>query len=684
MRLAGFILRRITRKIFKTSLQKIPGLNQWKDVGIPMRDGIRLLANIYLPDEPGNYPVIMSMTPYGKDQQPERYEIFKIFGIDVGTIDTSDLAIFEGPDPAFWVKRGYAVIHANARGMWNSEGMAYVFDKQNGLDYYDLIEWAAGQPWSNGKVGLNGVSYLAWSQWMAASLQPPHLTAICPWEGFTDMYRDAVYHGGIREIGLIGQLTSKRFSHYNRKYGLIDDLLKTSARHPLDDEYWQNKCPDLTKITVPALVCASWSDQGLHTRGSFEGYKQIGSEHKWLYTHGRRKWETYYGNDALEWQETFFNCFLKGENNDMHSRPTVRLEVRTAYYTSLIRYTDQWPLSQIVHQKLFLHAPGGDLLDTFPQQEGYVRYAAMGKKGANRAAFTHVFKEDTELTGGMNLHLWVSAEDSNDMDLFVVVKKLDSQGKEVYFSGYNGGSRDVVAKGWLRVSHRELDPSRSTVEMPYHRHKHLLKITPNEIVPVQVEIWPSSTFFEKGSALQLIVMGQEPIEYNTLKHENRMNRGFHRVYSGGRFASYLLIPRHPTDESAIRALADRFVAAFNAGDIDGMMKNYVPGKELFVFDVVPRDQHAGADAYRRDWEEFFAVFKGTPKISISELAITVEGNLGFSHSIQRVTGIDKQGHPVDRLVRVTDGYRKIAGTWLIALEHISVPVDLKTGRIATH
>jgi len=233
IKLAGFILGRIFHRIYRKPLPAIQGLKELKDIPVPMRDGVHLMANIYLPDRAGRYPVILCMTPYGKDEQPERYSIFKAFGIDVGRIQTSDYTVFEGPDPVFWVERGYIVVHANARGMWNSAGKAHVFDKQNGLDFYDLIEWAAGQPWSTGKIGLNGVSYLAWSQWMAASLQPPHLSAICPWEGFTDMYRDVAYHGGIREIGLIGELTRHRFNaHYNHKYGLNENLLKNAAQHP--------------------------------------------------------------------------------------------------------------------------------------------------------------------------------------------------------------------------------------------------------------------------------------------------------------------------------------------------------------------------------------------------------------------------------------------------------------------
>ena len=134
------------------------------------------------------------------------------------------------------------------------------------------------------------------------------------------------------------------------------------------------------------------------------------------------------------------------------------------------------------------------------------------------------------------------------------------------------------------------------------------------------------------------------------------------------------------DEAAIKALEDKFTAAFNEGNIDAMMKNYIADSSLIVFDVVPPRQHHGANEYRRAWEGFFSHFKKPPTIAITDLSITVDGSVGFSHSIQHVTGTDIQGHPVDRTVRVTDGYRKIGDNWLIVLEHVSVPVDVKTGR----
>jgi ketosteroid isomerase-like protein len=137
----------------------------------------------------------------------------------------------------------------------------------------------------------------------------------------------------------------------------------------------------------------------------------------------------------------------------------------------------------------------------------------------------------------------------------------------------------------------------------------------------------------------------------------------------------------PDEETAIRARMDSFVTAFNSGDIDAIMKNYIPDKSFILFDVVPRDDYRGADLYREAWKEMFTRFEGRPKIEVAELGITVDDKVAFSHCFMHVTGTDKQDNPVDRWVRVTDGFRKIGGEWLIALEHISVPVDFRTGKL---
>jgi uncharacterized protein (TIGR02246 family) len=139
-------------------------------------------------------------------------------------------------------------------------------------------------------------------------------------------------------------------------------------------------------------------------------------------------------------------------------------------------------------------------------------------------------------------------------------------------------------------------------------------------------------------------------------------------------------PARADARSDIRALEDRFVAAFKAKDVDAIMKVYVPGQTLFVFDVVPPRQYVGAAAYRKDWETFLGSFDGPITVELTGLDVGADRNLAYSHSIQRVAGTDKQGKKLDLTVRVTDVYQKIRGRWLIVHEHVSVPVDLDTDK----
>src|SRR5260221_7099487 len=149
----------------------------------------------------------MSAHPYGKDNLPARrgrgwrvsvqYRLLR----QPERVRFSSLTGWEAPDPAWWAAQGYAVVICDLRGAGASDGEASLPSDQEGEDVYDLIEWAAAQPWSTGAVGMLGVSYLAISQWKAAALRPPSLKAICPWEGFTDAYRDLLFPGGIAEAG---------------------------------------------------------------------------------------------------------------------------------------------------------------------------------------------------------------------------------------------------------------------------------------------------------------------------------------------------------------------------------------------------------------------------------------------------------------------------------------------------
>jgi uncharacterized protein (TIGR02246 family) len=139
-------------------------------------------------------------------------------------------------------------------------------------------------------------------------------------------------------------------------------------------------------------------------------------------------------------------------------------------------------------------------------------------------------------------------------------------------------------------------------------------------------------------------------------------------------------PARADARADIKALEDRFVAAFKAKDVDAIMKLYAPGQGLVVFDLTPPRQYVGAAAYRKDWQNFLASFNGPITVELTDLDVGGDRNLAYSHSIQRVTGTDKQGKKLDLTVRVTDVYQKIRGRWYIVHEHVSVPVDLDTDK----
>src|ERR1700722_6037888 len=347
-----------------------------------MRDRVRLFANLFRPIDGVPHPVIISVTPYGKDKLPDRLATFfmRLSGVKFGKVNCSHLTGFESPDPAYWVQQGYAVLQADVRGMHKSEGHAGVHRPQDAEDYYDLIEWAAYQSWCTGRVGLLGVSYLAMSQWHVAALNPPHLSAIVPWEGATDLYREPAFHGGIPETKFVPLWAKMRLQRgHNRNFPMAEDFLAQTHAHPLDDAYWWSKRPILENIEVPALVCASWSDHGLHTRGSVEGFERISSREKWLFTHGRKKWETFYGEEALAWQKQFLDHFLRDIDNGMDRVPRVRLEIRKAYYQQDVRPGESWPISSVEPTLFYLCANTGRLQRESAASEGKAQYRSRSR-----------------------------------------------------------------------------------------------------------------------------------------------------------------------------------------------------------------------------------------------------------------------------------------------------------------
>jgi predicted acyl esterase len=223
---------------------------------------------------------------------------------------------------------------------------------------------------------MTGVSYLAITQWTGAATRPPHLAAINPWEGFTDPYPDFSYSGGVRENGFM--VVWSAWQKFMRPRS--GSFRGQQKRHPLRDSWWAARSPDLEKIDVPALVCGSFSDHSLHSRGSFEGFRRIGSVHKWLYTHRAPKWSTYYGKPALDAQTTFFDHFLRGDDTGILEQAPVRVEVRESLSRiAAVRTADRWPPAQARPLTLHLNAADRLLSATPPSTAANGRRAAGGR-----------------------------------------------------------------------------------------------------------------------------------------------------------------------------------------------------------------------------------------------------------------------------------------------------------------
>jgi predicted acyl esterase len=514
-----------------------------RDLPVRMRDGIVLRANVYRPLGEGPFPVVLSVHPYGKDRVPRRRRRggwslnpqFRIMN-QPAPFSISSLTGWEAPDPVWWTKHGYVVVNADSRGAGTSEGTGSLFSQQEAEDAHDVIEWAGTQAWSSGRVGMLGVSYLAISQYRVAALGPPHLHAICPWEGFTDAYRDFMTPGGVPERGFsVIWLALTR-----RVVRLRVDLGRLRRRHPLRDEFWASLTPDLGAITVPMLVCASFSDHNLHSQGSFRLFEDAGSADRYLFTHRAPKWATFYGVEARQTQLAFFDRHLRELDVSL---PRVRLEVREARdRVAEVRTEHEWPLARTRWEDRFLDADRGIIGAAPPGAAATARFDLR----RNASAFTLTFDEDCELTGPMSLRAWVELDGAVDADLFVGVEKW-SQGRYSPFEGSYGYGRDRIADGRLRLSLRDLDPERSLPGRPSHRFDAARPPRRGEVMEVEIALGASATLFRRGERLRLLVAGRSLEPGNPLwghfpARYERSGRGRCLIHTSREHPSALTIP----------------------------------------------------------------------------------------------------------------------------------------------
>jgi predicted acyl esterase len=480
------------------------------DVPVELRGGVTLRLNLFRPPGDGPFPVILSAHPYGKDAVPTKkrggWSLNNQFRImnQPEPLRISDQTSWEAPDPGWWAQQGYAVINLDTRGGGHSEGRGDLLSDQEADDIAQVIAWAADQPWSNGRIGMLGVSYLALSQYKVAALNPPALKAICPWEGFTDAYRDLFAPGGITENGFarVWLLLTNRVARLNT------NLAAERRKHPLRDAWWDILTPDLSKITVPMLVCTSFSDDNLHSVGSMRAFQQAGSTERHAYAHRGPKWATFYGETARQYQLAFFDRHLR--ERAAAPLPAMRLEIRDrAEHVVEVRDEQQWPLARTDWRPLYLGANG--LLHDHPDGEDSVTFDLR----RNAASFDYLFAQDTELSGPMTLRLQVAISGADDPRLFVGLEKW-SQNRPVPFNGSYGYGRDHIAQGRLRLGLRELDPERSTPHQPEHTFATLQPIHDNEQIEVIIPLSSSATLFHAGDSLRLLIAGRYPQPRNPL------------------------------------------------------------------------------------------------------------------------------------------------------------------------
>ncbi|WP_410671378.1 CocE/NonD family hydrolase [Amycolatopsis sp. cmx-4-68] len=572
------------------------GIRRFRDVEVPLRNGEHVLADVFRPAEPGTYPVVISSGPYGKafnhhsiatDGDLEAHELMEDEYFS-GNPGGQPFENHETVNTSSWVPDGYAVVRTDMPGAGNSPGQLALWGMAGAEALRDCIEWAGGQPWSNGNVGTWGMSYLAMSQHQAAALHPEHLKAMIAIGTDVDLYEEVAYNGGI---------FNEQFWSVWKAAGIdpaiigepdVADFIRTLADSPFRDTDPDAvfgpranvfMSPDLTGVTVPLwAVAATTHSAHFHQLGGSGAYLATPTSDKKL-----DLWDDWfqkaYAAETVAAHKAFFDHWLKGIDNGVMDVPPVRLEIRSGNGAAVVRHENEWPVARTDYRRWYFDASATETAGerrflrlaahqpTVSAEESYSAEIALVPPAAGAALrvdpasarsdprvtgisfLSAPLPADAVLAGYGKVGLVVSST-RHDMDIYVSVRVIDDGGEEVDFTGFatsGFGDRPIpLMMGWLKASHRRIDEARSTGYTVKHTHRKAdyAPLVPGEAVEVEIELVPSTGLLKKGHRIRVDVQPYDGVAhgmhhaYDPAYHDSAVNT----VHTGPSRLGYLQLP----------------------------------------------------------------------------------------------------------------------------------------------
>ncbi|KAE8308938.1 Alpha/Beta hydrolase protein [Aspergillus transmontanensis] len=526
------------------------------DVGYKVRDGVTLYADVLRPPT-GRVPAIVCWSPFGKKfNGSDALNLMAPYNLGLRDDALSGLEKFEAPDPAFWVEKGYAIVNVDNRGSFDSGGSCAVLGTQEGEDGHDVIECIAKEPWCTGNIGMAGNSHLAQSQWFIAAQQPPSLKAIAPWEGCADMYRETFVRGGIYCGDLFDELISKYVIHGRE----IEGIRAMFDKYPLANDYWNDKRAEIEKIDIPTYITGTWSNT-MHGMGAIRGWLKVKTSNKWLRFHPYQEWYDLWGcPESTQELLQFFDRYLKGLDNNWESTPRVRMALLKFGQTPSIGgiVEQDFPIPNTEYKKAYLESNEKLALHK-PTNSLTLSYDATSQ--ADFLKFRYTFDKTTRIMGMPKAVLYMSCQEHDDMDVFVILRKVSSTGEpmlclNVPWEGLPVKSFHEIPEklrtevilykgptGIIRASQRAIDHDKSMhPNWPFHPHDREERVPPGQIIKLEIGIWATGIEFQAGESIQFEIAGHFRGVSNFGRPEHVKNKGRHIVHIGGGHDSHVLLP----------------------------------------------------------------------------------------------------------------------------------------------